>query len=710
MKRPLAIFGFAYLLSMLVVLRLSGVAQLVVALCLVAALVLLVVLRPKGRNAILLVLASALLAVGLHAMYDVVVVRPVQSLAGSEALVTARVTDIQPGYSPDTMHATLQVLSLDAQPCTPFSVQVRGVETAGIGDIVSLQLRFGTFATASAQRYGYAKGMYVAATARSPVDIAGYDPSFLCRMRQLQYGASASIRQKLPNALSSVIAAMTVGDKRYLSDDTVLDFRMAGLSHMLVVSGLHVSVVSGVVYTAAAALLRRKKAAAAATMVYIALFMCFTGLTPSVVRSGVAYLLVFSAGFFSRKADIYTSLGFAALLLCLQNPYAAADVGLQLSFAATLGALVSSQITQRVREKRAQKSGGKKGKSSVILKKALHWIASTAFTSVCVSLAILPVLCVAGMGISLATVPMNIIGVPALAPIVLAGFVMILPGGIPVLGLVVKLAAFVGGALTALLETLTALCARIPGVWLPLGGLFSLAVVAGVYLLVFLAWKNRGHARRVVAYGLCAVLVFPLAAFLHSSFAAGTVTVLTTGGANPSVVIFRENQAVVLYKGLTTDAALHRIFRERNLQECVLLIDLRRTVHSNAYRSRYNPFTVVFAEEDIINQAVYSPLPDVTVYLKRQAGGSIVCVDIGGYKLGVTNGKVNLAPYARLDLLVAGQSEVTGEYGTLLVTGRLPDWVPENTQILQSTGNAAIAVRPGVGARYTEVQDGIDTG
>jgi competence protein ComEC len=71
--------------------------------------------------------------------------------------------------------------------------------------------------------------------------------------------------------------------------------------------------------------------------------MAITGFVPSVMRSGIMYLIYLAGMIVQRRADSLNSLGIAVLILCVVNPYAAADVGLLLSFAATLGLIVVSQ-------------------------------------------------------------------------------------------------------------------------------------------------------------------------------------------------------------------------------------------------------------------------------------------------------------------------------------------------------------------------------
>ena len=75
-------------------------------------------------------------------------------------------------------------------------------------------------------------------------------------------------------------------------------------------------------------------------MLGVLCFMAVTCFQASVCRSGVMCLVVLAGDLLSRRADSLNSLGIAVLLLGLENAYAAADIGLLLSFSATLGLIL----------------------------------------------------------------------------------------------------------------------------------------------------------------------------------------------------------------------------------------------------------------------------------------------------------------------------------------------------------------------------------
>ena len=124
-----------------------------------------------------------------------------------------------------------------------------------------------------------------------------------------------------------------------MSDDDTLSFRMAGLSHLVAVSGLHVGYLAAFCFV-----LLGRKWGVYLSLPLILLFVPVAGATPSVIRAAVMYGIT-ALGFILRR-DVNPKLSLMAALLLLLNPYAAAGAGLQLSFSATLGLILFASSMQ----------------------------------------------------------------------------------------------------------------------------------------------------------------------------------------------------------------------------------------------------------------------------------------------------------------------------------------------------------------------------
>ena len=77
-----------------------------------------------------------------------------------------------------------------------------------------------------------------------------------------------------------------------------------------------------------------------AAVVTVILFAAVTGFSPSVIRAGICVIITYIGYAVLRTSDGITSLGIAALVLTVTNPYSVGDLGMLLSFSATLGILM----------------------------------------------------------------------------------------------------------------------------------------------------------------------------------------------------------------------------------------------------------------------------------------------------------------------------------------------------------------------------------
>ena len=71
--------------------------------------------------------------------------------------------------------------------------------------------------------------------------------------------------------------------------------------------------------------------------------MFITGFTPSVVRAGITGIIFVMSNFIYRKNDVLESLSIALIIILFNNPFAINDIGLELSFGATIGIVTFSK-------------------------------------------------------------------------------------------------------------------------------------------------------------------------------------------------------------------------------------------------------------------------------------------------------------------------------------------------------------------------------
>lgn len=214
-----------------------------------------------------------------------------------------------------------------------------------------------------------------------------------------------------------ISAAVLLGNREYLPDKISRDFRRLGVSHLLVVSGTHFSVLLTLAsrFMVYMRIGRRKRAVISIGL--ICFFMALTGFSGSVLRAGIMYLTAQLAMLANRRVNYLHSLAFAGAAIVLFNPYAAFDCGLQLSFAAAYSCLLYNSLrvmVYRIRREKRKNSGkprkvyGKKNFTVRLLSNGANVIGLT----VVVNVTILPLTWLYFGEFSLLSVPANIVFIP----------------------------------------------------------------------------------------------------------------------------------------------------------------------------------------------------------------------------------------------------------------------------------------------------------
>lgn len=175
------------------------------------------------------------------------------------------------------------------------------------------------------------------------------------------YRLAASYRTQIENLYRrlgiegdelAVLSALTLGDKTDLSESVRESYSVAGVSHVLALSGLHI----GLLYALAFFLLRPlllggqsgRFLRSLLLILLLWLFAFFTGLSPSVVRSAAMFSIWALADLCGRQSFSLNTLALTAWLMLLVRPVWLFDVGFQLSFAAVLSILLFQPFLYRL--------------------------------------------------------------------------------------------------------------------------------------------------------------------------------------------------------------------------------------------------------------------------------------------------------------------------------------------------------------------------
>ncbi|HET7104382.1 MAG TPA: ComEC/Rec2 family competence protein [Terracidiphilus sp.] len=182
------------------------------------------------------------------------------------------------------------------------------------------------------------------------IDSTGMMPgTFLaCRMGELQHAVSARLlalpqaMRRLPPALrlssedAVILAAMTTGDRTYLTHALRAGFERTGSFHMLVVSGLHLAIVAGCIFWFTRKLRIPRVAATLATIAATTAYALFTGFGTPVQRALWMIAIYLLGRLLYRERSALNSIGLAALGLLAISPRSLFDTSLQMTLLAVI--------------------------------------------------------------------------------------------------------------------------------------------------------------------------------------------------------------------------------------------------------------------------------------------------------------------------------------------------------------------------------------
>jgi competence protein ComEC len=211
----------------------------------------------------------------------------------------------------------------------------------------------------------------------------------------------------LPQPQAALASGMLLGGGPELGSAFRQQLQVAGLGHLVAVSGFNVIVVAAALNAMAVRLVGRHFALLP-VLLGIAAYTTLTGAPPSAVRAALMVGAAVVASAVGRVPDPLTAVLLAAAVMGMAEPLVLLDVGFQLSFAATLGLIL---IYPRIRR---------------LLSRLPTWLAEPLALTVAAELATLPVVLTTFHQVSLVSPAANVLAAP-LVPLIMAAGTLFVP-------------------------------------------------------------------------------------------------------------------------------------------------------------------------------------------------------------------------------------------------------------------------------------------
>jgi len=222
----------------------------------------------------------------------------------------------------------------------------------------------------------------------------------------------SNINTILPEKTKDLFLGILIGYDENLSEEIEESFRKSSLTHLLAVSGSHiVYIITGLSY-----ILRilkiPKRIREILISIFLIIFMYIVNFSASVVRASIMGIILLFSLIFYRKNDLLTTISLSILLILLENPYKILNIGLLLSYFATLGIICGTKLKS------------KEEQNNTLLKNILNYLKDLILITVYANIFVIPITLYNFNTISLTFVISNLIAGILIGPITIGGFIL----------------------------------------------------------------------------------------------------------------------------------------------------------------------------------------------------------------------------------------------------------------------------------------------
>ncbi len=543
-KRPLAAACALFITCLLLFSLITATVKIVVSSVIACALLSLLLIPRMGSliPVTFLSVCAIVLACALSVHFFDGKLASAQSLCGKDAPIVARIDEVrtQTGYASSYRVTLLSVGGEEAN--IRAALYTDYASDACAGDTVFLTVSFVPFDRDlhgfDMYRYSVANGVLVSCES--------YDESAFQLLKEEKQESLAAVLSRSRARVGAMIEtashpadagflkALLLGDTTDLDPSVERDFRTLGISHVLAISGMHLTVIIGSLATVLSLFGVRRRTRYVLLLLPLLFYVALTGASPPILRAAFMMLFGEASFCFGRKSDGITSLFAAVTMILVLSPYAVYDCGLWLSFAAMIALIAAERVWKRMKtvEKLRAVSGVR-----VLFAALLLYALNTVLTSVFASVCILPLAFLFFGSISVFAVVANLLIAPLIGIVLTVSPLLVLLWDIPALSGVV--AAAVHAALEPALRVSGALAA-VPGVLLPLDFPFSSVLIAVTF-----------------AVTIALVLLVPRKRYAAIALFLGTAILLV--GTYANLAAHREHTAVACVSEPTGDAMLFSV-------------------------------------------------------------------------------------------------------------------------------------------------------
>lgn len=404
------------------------------------------------------------------------------------------------------------------------------------------------------------------------------------------------LTENLDEEKAGLALSILTGDRRILSDRINESFMTCGLSHLVAVSGMNMSVICFCFYYLFRLIKIGRLPSTAVTLLAVFLYSGVSGYSKSVLRAAIMISIMLIARLINNKADTMNSLGFSVFLICL-NPFSVTDPSAVLTVTAVIGlSVVKPEYDKRIRPKN----------------NVLKYLYDGLFAGISVMITTIPAIWLFFGKVSLISLFANILCVPVMEVALVFILLLCLFSGVPFLVDIMRfLSSFFTGAL---IEIAAFFAERFEFLYVNISdSLFGVAI-SGILLLAAVSLLiNKKISMKLISLFTTIVFIVCAAFSFYDYSRNAYLTVLSSGG----IIIYDRDAALLIdFDDNSNCYALENMAGSSNFEKVT-------AVNSSSCRKA---ITGVFPDAEFIS---YDDAPaDLCAHIGMDYVGGILSVSI----------------------------------------------------------------------------------
>lgn len=168
--------------------------------------------------------------------------------------------------------------------------------------------------------------------------------SIVTKLQNFRQQGITYVNEHFPSEASGFVTALLFGDQTYIDEDVLSNYQRLGIVHLLAISGLHVSFLTGMLFFLGIRIGVTRERMLLLLLLFLPMYVILSGASPSVLRSCCMAMLFLLLLLWKKRISANMAIGIVYLLMLFAQPNMLFNIGFQLSFSVTFAIMMSLPI------------------------------------------------------------------------------------------------------------------------------------------------------------------------------------------------------------------------------------------------------------------------------------------------------------------------------------------------------------------------------